>query len=316
FLLWAVCLNVVADFGPCEDLDVVGCRNNPQICQDPLLAEVTCPVSCNKCPTVQQTTTTASTVDRSWGQWGEWSQCSHTCDNGTQSRGRSCDIPSRGGPNCTGPSIQTRGCFDLNCQTADCSDLLKSGRSWPSGVYTMVTWQTHTQVDVFCDMETDGGGWTVFQHRFNGSVDFYRNFSSYENGFGSLHGEFWLGLRLLNELTSRRNNTLRIDLQAHNGTRAYDVYEGFSLGPVSPQYKLPLNHDGLAFTTFDHDRDPASGYNCAVHEHGAWWYKQCGVANLNGRYLVPGTYDHSGMKYNSFAFYISLKESKMMSHEP
>jgi hypothetical protein len=33
----------------------------------------------------------------------------------------------------------------------------------------------------------------VFQYRFNGSVDFYRNFSDYERGFGSLDGEFWLG---------------------------------------------------------------------------------------------------------------------------
>lgn len=37
----------------------------------------------------------------------------------------------------------------------------------------------------------------VFQHRFNGSVDFYKDWSSYENGFGDPHGEFWMGKELL-----------------------------------------------------------------------------------------------------------------------
>ncbi|KAG5898833.1 hypothetical protein JTB14_018793 [Gonioctena quinquepunctata] len=50
-------------------------------------------------------------------------------------------------------------------------------------------------------MDTEGGGWTHIQKRFDGSVDFYQNWREYKFGFGDLNGEFWLGLEHIHSMT-------------------------------------------------------------------------------------------------------------------
>ena len=35
-------------------------------------------------------------------------------------------------------------------------------------------------LQVFCDMETSGGGWTLIQRRENGNVNFQRNWTDYK----------------------------------------------------------------------------------------------------------------------------------------
>ena len=44
----------------------------------------------------------------------------------------------------------------------------------------------------------------VFQKRIDGSVDFYRGFNEYENGFGSVYGEFWLGMYYIHPYLTNR----------------------------------------------------------------------------------------------------------------
>ena len=94
--------------------------------------------------------------------------------------------------------------------------------------------------DVFCDQTTAGGGWTVFQKRLDGSVDFYLYWSDYKQGFGDLRGEFWLGLEKIYRLTSDDNNITRVDLEDFEGNTAYAEYDLFGVTSESDKYKLIL----------------------------------------------------------------------------
>ena len=91
---------------------------------------------------------------------------------------------------------------------------------------------------VFCDMTTDGGGWTVLQRRLDGSVNFYRGWRVYKKGFGNLNGEFWLGNDNLHRLTTTDNVTLRVDLEDFDGNITYAEYTTFKVANESDKYRL------------------------------------------------------------------------------
>ena len=91
---------------------------------------------------------------------------------------------------------------------------------------------------MLCDTTTDGGGWTVFQRRLNGSLDFYRGWESYKNGFGDLNGELWLGNDNLHRLTAADDVILRVDLEDFDGNTTYAEYTTFKVANEADKYRI------------------------------------------------------------------------------
>ncbi|XP_031746656.1 MGC108470 protein isoform X2 [Xenopus tropicalis] len=177
----------------------------------------------------------------------------------------------------------------------NCKEWLDQGGTI-SGWYTIYT-PYGLPLSVLCDMETDGGGWIVFQRRADGSVDFYRDWNSYKRGFGHKESEFWLGNDNLHLLTATGNFQLRVDLTDFSEQRTYAAYSNFRIDGEAQNYTLSLGgftggdagdslsgHNGYAFSTKDRDNDIHDG-NCAQMFKGAWWYTNCHGSNLNGLYL-------------------------------
>ena len=102
---------------------------------------------------------------------------------------------------------------------------------------------------VLCDMTTDGGGWTTFQRRMDGSVDFYVACESYKKGFGNLKGVFWLGNDYLHRLTASANMVFRIDMEDYEGHRRFAEYTTFSVADESDNYRVTI--DGYRGTAGD-----------------------------------------------------------------
>ncbi|XP_055598962.1 microfibril-associated glycoprotein 4-like [Uranotaenia lowii] len=195
-----------------------------------------------------------------------------------------------------------------------CSDVgVKSG-----GVYRIKP--QSKPFDVYCETE----GWTVIQRRFNGSVDFYRGWKDYENGFGDFNGEMWLGLSKIYQLVSLKPHELHIRLMDFDGKTVVAHYDNFQVAGPGDKYRL-INlgkykgdagdslvfSNNMTFTTLDQDNDEWDR-NCAVEYHGGWWFKNCHHGNLNGEYLLKGD-GWKGVYWNTFrGLNYSLKESRIM----
>ncbi|XP_047431350.1 fibrinogen-like 2a [Mugil cephalus] len=209
-----------------------------------------------------------------------------------------------------------------------------------NGVYRVTPDSRNGTFEVFCEMESFGGGWTVIQQRVNGSVSFNRTWAEYKKGFGNLRGEFWLGNDHIHLLTKAKDMILRIELEDFEGVREYAKYDQFYVSNEYLRYRLSIsgysgtagnaisfnkhfNHDQKFFSTPDRDNDLYPSGNCAAYYSSGWWFDACMSANLNGKYyhkrykgvrngIFWGTWHNMSTEYYPTNYRQAFKTVKMM----
>ncbi|XP_077861848.1 ficolin-2-like [Saccoglossus kowalevskii] len=164
-----------------------------------------------------------------------------------------------------------------------------------------------------CEMDPasgGGGGWTVIQRRFDGSVNFYDTWDAYKNGMGDpLTGEYYFGNDKIHEVTSQKTYQLRVDMTEWDSTAHTVTHDSFAVGNETSKYILSVGnkiegdlndalsfHSGAQFSTTDQDNDNNVADDCADLCKGGWWYKKdipldmrCYTSHLNSNYDPGGT---------------------------
>jgi len=196
----------------------------------------------------------------------------------------------------------------------DCFEIFHMGFR-DSGRYKIQPDASPVPFEVFCEQRYNGGGWTVFQRRRDGSVSFDRSYEEYAGGFGDVIGEYWLGLDKLHHLLSQGPHTMHVAMQDWNNDRKYAEYDDFFVDTPRNSYMMRFGMyrgtagDALRGTAsqdpgknliyaqfsareYDNDRcqpcvfDEQYFDSCSRLMSSGWWFNACADANLNGRYLT------------------------------
>ncbi|CAL1300200.1 unnamed protein product [Larinioides sclopetarius] len=186
----------------------------------------------------------------------------------------------------------------LHKNPMDCSEILENGgrKSGEHRIWLRNRIMKGKGAKVFCDMETDGGGWTVIQRRgqFGNEEDYFvRTWEQYKHGFGNLTEEFWLGNDKIFALTNQGQYSVRFDMTDANGTSAFAEYKLFWIGNEENKYKLHISkytgsagdslstHSGAMFYTIDHPNQPKES-KPEWARSGGWWLNHIMTTSLNG----------------------------------
>lgn len=175
--------------------------------------------------------------------------------------------------------LSLRSALSKKSPRTDCSDR----QSWER--FALITVPGIEPFTVLCDECGAGSDWIVIQRRLDGSVDFYRNWQAYRNGFGTYDGEFFIGLEVIHRLTKSRPYELYVELVDFGNRKSYAHYDNFLIGNEQENYMLKSlgiftgdAGDALSynlfdkFSTYDSDNDKWYSGNCANYYESGWWF--------------------------------------------
>lgn len=144
--------------------------------------------------------------------------------------------------------------------------------------------------------------WIVFHQRTNNAsfCNYNRSWAEYRVGFGSIDGNFWLGLEPVYQLACAGGYRLRMEMQVAYNLQWYSVeYDSFVLGNETMGYAIHLgacsgdacdpfesgtntstqNH--MPFTTWDRNNHPVAGVtNCGLGAGAGFWFNACSFVLL------------------------------------